>query len=152
MLECLPIQGLDGLHAFVELAVSFPSQDCVAQSVYFGSWVSSSISLTFDLSKSPKAPQSRQPLKQGSRSLLRYLSLVLRAIRRNLLDVDPAPSGFLCRSPAFYDIQEPVGDQMDMKAVRFVELENPSEQAAIFDFGLFWQSMSGHASNQRPPR
>ena len=32
------------------------------------------MSLTLDLSQSPKAPQSRQRLKQGSRSLLRYLA------------------------------------------------------------------------------
>ena len=38
ILKSFPIQGLDGLHAFVELAVAFPSQDCFAQSVYSGSW------------------------------------------------------------------------------------------------------------------
>ena len=37
ILKSFPIQGLDGLHAFVELAVAFPSQDCFAQSVYLRS-------------------------------------------------------------------------------------------------------------------
>jgi len=72
--ESLLIQSLDSLHALVELAVAFPSENFLALSYILALGLSSSMPFTFERSQFPKAAQSRQRLKHGSRSLLRYFA------------------------------------------------------------------------------